>query len=106
MGEETPKERLDRDLLELLNELRILLPGAQVLFAFLLILPFNTGFSDASTFHRSLLLVALLAAAFAMALLVAPAAQHRILFRSKEKRRLLGGRTSSPSAACCCSALR
>jgi hypothetical protein len=89
MGEETSKERLDRDLLELLNELRILLPGAQVLFAFLLILPFNTGFSDASTFHRSLLLVALLAAAFAMALLVAPAAQHRILFRSKEKRRLL-----------------
>jgi Family of unknown function (DUF6328) len=89
MGEETPKERVDRELIELLNELRILLPGVQVLFAFLLTVPFNTGFSNASTFHRSLLLVALLAAAFAVGLLVAPAAQHRILFRAHEKRRLL-----------------
>jgi len=89
MGEETPKERVDRELIELLNELRILLPGVQVLFAFLLTVPFNTGFSNASTFHRSLLLVALLAAAFAVGLLVAPAAQHRILFRAQEKQRLL-----------------
>ena len=89
MGEETPKERVDRELIELLNELRILLPGVQVLFAFLLTVPFNTGFSNASMFHRSLLLVALLAAAFAVGLLVAPAAQHRILFRAHEKRRLL-----------------
>ena len=91
MGEETSKERLDRELIELLNELRILLPGVQVLFAFLLTVPFNTGFSNATTFHRSLLLVALLATAFAIGLLVAPAAQHRILFRARaqEKRRLL-----------------
>ena len=59
MGEETSKKRLDRELIELLNELRILLPGVQVLFAFLLTVPFNTGFSNATTFHRSLLLVAL-----------------------------------------------
>ena len=51
MGEETLKERLDRELIELLNELRILLPGVQVLFAFLLTVPFNTGFSNATTFH-------------------------------------------------------
>ena len=90
MAEETHKERLDRELIELLNELRILLPGVQVLFAFLLTVPFNTGFSNATTFHRSLLLIALLATAFAIGLLVAPAAQHRILFRARaqEKRRL------------------
>ena len=52
MGEETRKERLDRELIELLNELRILLPGVQVLFAFLLTVPFNAGFSNAITFHR------------------------------------------------------
>ena len=91
MGEETSKERLDRELIELLNELRILLPGVQVLFAFLLTVPFNTGFSNATTFHRSLLLVALLATAFAIGLLVGPAAQDRILYRARaqEKQRLL-----------------
>jgi hypothetical protein len=91
MGEETSKKRLDRGLIELLNELRILLPGVQVLFAFLLTVPFNAGFSNATTFHRSLLLVALLATAFAIGLLVAPAAQHRILYRARaqEKQRLL-----------------
>ena len=89
MGEESSKERLDREFIELLNELRILLPGVQVLFAFLLILPFSAGFLNASTFHRLLLLVALLATAVAIGLLVAPAAQHRILFRAPEKRRLL-----------------
>jgi Family of unknown function (DUF6328) len=89
MGEESSKERLDREFIELLNELRILLPGVQVLFAFLLTVPFNAGFLNASTFHRLLLLVALLATALAIGLLVAPAAQHRILFRAQEKRRLL-----------------
>jgi nitrate reductase NapE component len=73
----------------LLTELRVLLPGVQVLFAFLLTVPFNTGFLNASTFHRLLLLVALLTTALAIGLLVAPAAQHRILFRAPEKRRLL-----------------
>lgn len=89
MAEETPKERVDRELIELLNELRVLLPGVQVLFAFLLTVPFNAGFANASTFHRTLLLVALLASALAVGLLVAPAAQHRILFRAQEKQRLL-----------------
>ena len=89
MEGETAKERVDRELIELLNELRVVLPGVQVLFAFLLTVPFNTGFSNASTFHRSLLLVALLASAFATGSLVAPAAQHRILFRAQDKQQLL-----------------
>ena len=92
MGEETLKDRLDRELIELLTtSCGSSFPGFQVLFAFLLTVPFNTGFSDATTFHRSLLLIALLATAFAIGLLVAPAAQHRILFRARaqEKRRLL-----------------
>lgn len=89
MGDESSKERLDREFIELLTELRVLLPGVQVLFAFLLTVPFNTGFLNASTFHRSLLLVALLTTALAIGLLAAPAAQHRILFRAPEKRRLL-----------------
>jgi hypothetical protein len=54
MGDESSKERLDREFIELLTELRVLLPGVQVLFAFLLTVPFNTGFLNASTFHRLL----------------------------------------------------
>lgn len=106
MGDESSKERLDREFIELLTELRVLLPGVQVLFAFLLTVPFNTGFLDASTFHRSLLLVALLTTALAIGLLAAPAAQHRILFRARKSGACCGGRTSSRSAACCCSPSR
>jgi putative flippase GtrA len=89
MGQESPKERIDRELMELLNELRIALPGVQMLFGFLLTVPFAAGFTKAGTFHRALLLVALLAGALAIACLVAPAAQHRILFRAQRKKDLL-----------------
>jgi archaellum biogenesis protein FlaJ (TadC family) len=87
--EETPKQRVDRELMELLNELRVALPGVQVLFGFLLTVPFATGFEDADAFHRSLLLTAILTAGLAIAFLVAPAAQHRILFRAQHKKELL-----------------
>src|SRR4051794_23381396 len=87
--EENRKERVDRELIELLNEIRVALPGVQVLFAFLLTVPFQSGYSKATETQRDMMLVALLAAAVAIVLLVAPTAQHRILFRQHDKERLL-----------------
>jgi len=87
--EETSKERVNREMLELLNELRVALPGVQVLFAFLLTVPFSKRFSDASSFQHAAYFVALLAAAVASGLLIAPAAQHRMLFRQRDKEQLL-----------------
>lgn len=87
--QESQKERVDRELIEMLNELRVALPGVQVLFAFLLTVPFSSRFSAASDLQRSLYFVTLLAAAVASGLLIAPAAQHRILFRQHDKEDLL-----------------
>ena len=87
--EETKKERLDRELTELLNGLRVLLPGVQVLLAFLLSVPFSSRFADVNSFQRVTFYVTLVAAAFAVALLGTPAAQHRVLFRAQEKELLL-----------------
>src|SRR4051794_37595741 len=78
---ETEKERLDRNLNELLGELRVALPGVQVLFAFLLAVPFNQGFSKATQFQKDIYLVTLLLTAAASALLIAPSAYHRLMFR-------------------------
>ena len=86
---ETHKERIDRELMELLNELRVALPGVQFLFAFLLIVPFQQVTQGADEFQRDVYYVALLSAAITTALLIAPAAQHRVLFRQKEKEALL-----------------
>jgi hypothetical protein len=86
---ESHKERVDRELIELLNELRVALPGVQFLFAFLLIVPFQQTRDQLTDFQRDLYFVALLAAAVATVLLIAPAAQHRILFRQKDKDKLL-----------------
>lgn len=93
---ETHKERIDRELMELLNELRVALPGVQFLFAFLLIVPFSQGVDRMTDFQRDVYLVALVAAAIATALLIAPAAQHRVLFRQQDKEALL--RRSNRSA--------
>ena len=82
---ETPDERADRNLTELFGELRVALPGVQVLFAFLLVVPFNRGFDDVTTFQRHLYLVTLLLAAGASAWLIAPVVQHRISFRRQDK---------------------
>ncbi|NEK56931.1 hypothetical protein GCU56_03475 [Geodermatophilus sabuli] len=87
--EETRKERVDRELLELLNELRVALPGVQFLFAFLLVVPFQPGGAELTEFQRDVYFVTLLAAAVATGLLIAPAAQHRVLFRQKDKEALL-----------------
>ena len=86
---ETRKERVDRELLELLNELRVALPGVQFLFAFLLVVPFSQGRDELTDFQRAVYFVALLAAAVATGLLIAPAAQHRVLFRQSDKEQLL-----------------
>lgn len=89
MPDEDHKERVDRELLELLNELRVAIPGVQVLFAFLLTAPFNQRFNQTTSFQRGVFLVALVTCAMASALLVATAAQHRLLFRQQQKEDLL-----------------
>jgi Family of unknown function (DUF6328) len=86
---ESRKERVDRELIELLNELRVALPGVQFLFAFLLIVPFQQTREQLTDFQRDVYFISLLAAAVATVLLIAPAAQHRILFRQKDKEKLL-----------------
>jgi hypothetical protein len=91
--EESEKERLDRNLQELLGELRVALPGVQVLFAFLLVVPFNQGFENITSFQRTLYLVTLLLACAASACLIAPTAHHRIEFRQEDKRRIVFGAT-------------
>jgi hypothetical protein len=86
---ESETERLDRNLGELLTELRIALPGVQVLFAFLLIVPFNQGWTRASSFDRKLYFGTLLCTALATVLLIAPTVHHRLLFHRREKRFLV-----------------
>ncbi len=89
MEPETEKERVDRELIELLNELRVALPGVQVLFAFLLTIPFSRGFPRTTRVERDIFFVALVSAVISTVLLMAPSAYHRILFRHKNKERLL-----------------
>lgn len=86
---ETEKERVDRELIELLNELRVALPGIQVLFAFLLVVPFQQGFAQVSPVERGLYFVAFVATAAASILLIAPSTYHRIRFRDSDKERML-----------------
>jgi hypothetical protein len=88
-ADEGPKERVDRELIELLNELRVALPGVQVLFAFLLVIPFNQRFSILSAADRRVYFAAVLASAVASACLIAPSAHHRLRFRSADKEQLL-----------------
>lgn len=87
--DETELERIDRNLEELLQELRVALPGVQVLFAFLLILPFNQGFADVTDFEKDVYLVTLLSTALASILLIAPSMHHRLLFRTDNKEKIL-----------------
>jgi hypothetical protein len=86
---ESHSERVNRELIELLNELRVALPGVQVLFAFLLAVPFAQGFAQTNDFQRDLFFGTLLATAISSALLIAPSAYHRINFREHDKERML-----------------
>jgi hypothetical protein len=86
---ETEEERLDRNLGELLQELRVALPGVQVLFAFLLAVPFQQNFTKISDFDKTMYFVTLLLTALSAALLIAPSAYHRLTFRYQQKHRLV-----------------
>jgi hypothetical protein len=91
---ESPAERADRELIELLNELRIVLPGVTVLLAFLVAVPFAKGWQRVDSFQRDVFLVAFLATGISVAFLTAPSSYHRLRFRAGEKERLVivGGR--------------
>lgn len=86
---ESELQRLDRNLVELVSELRVLQTGVQVLFAFLLTVPFTARFIYIGLFARAVYVITLLCAAVACALLMAPAACHRLLFRRRDKRYLV-----------------
>ncbi len=89
MKHETEKQRWDRNFADLLQELRVAQTGVQILFAFLLTLPFSNGFGNTTDFQRDTYLVALLAAAFATAMIISPVAFHRALFRQGRKPELV-----------------
>jgi hypothetical protein len=84
-SDENEGERLDRELIELLNELRVVMPGVQVLFGFLLTVPFQQGFTRIDGFQRYVYFVTLLLAATSAAFLMAPSAFHRLTFRHGQK---------------------
>jgi hypothetical protein len=86
---ETEHERVDRNLAELLGELRVALPGVQVLFAFLLVVPFNQRFIDVTAFQEKVYFVTLLCSAGASVFLIAPSVHHRIAFRRQEKEQIV-----------------
>jgi len=86
---ETPLERADRNLEELLQELRVALPGVQVLFAFLLTVPFNQRFEQVTNFQRDVYFGTLICTAITSGLLIAPSAYHRILFRTDDKEHIV-----------------
>lgn len=86
---ESQKERVDRELHELLEEVRVALPGAEVLFAFLLGIAFTERFSTVTSLQRSVYFGVLLLTAAATALLMAPTAYHRLRFREGDKEQML-----------------
>ena len=86
---EDRSERVSRELIELLNELRVALPGVQVLFAFLLAVPFAQGFTRVTDFQRALFFVVMGLTTLSAALLIAPSAWHRLRFRQRDKERIL-----------------
>ncbi len=86
---ETEAEKADRNFADLLQELRITLTGAQILFAFLLVVPFNSEFRRTSALEHGVYVGTLVGSALAAGLLVAPAAMHRVLFRQQLKDRLI-----------------
>ncbi len=88
-GKETNKERLDRELVELLNEFRVVLPGVQVLFAFLLTIPFTDRFAKLTEVQRDIYFAAFIATAVSSVLLMTPTAYHRLRWRQYDKEHLL-----------------
>ena len=83
--DETEEERLDRNTAEMVQEIRVGAVGIQVLFAFLLVVPFQTGWKQTTSFQHGVFYVTLVCIACATALLIAPSIHHRVLFREGEK---------------------
>jgi hypothetical protein len=87
--DETPEERADRNFAELLQEVRVAQTGVQILFAFLLTLPFSARFGEIAGRDRMVYVVTLLASAGAIGLFIGPAAYHRMIFRQDRKPELV-----------------
>ena len=87
--DEMESDRLDRNLSELLQELRVALPGVQVLFAFLLTVPFAQGFTKVTPFQERVYFATLMCTAISAALLISPSAYHRMIFRTQQKDHLI-----------------
>ena len=79
------EERRNRQMMELLNELRVALPGVQILFAFLLTAPFAQGFQRITETQKNLFYAALLATAASTVCLIAPSATHRLRFHKSDR---------------------
>jgi hypothetical protein len=86
---ETEQERLNRNMNELLQELRVSQTGVQILFAFLLALPFAQRFTEVTSFQRDVYFATLLLAGAAAAFFIAPVSAHRLLFRRQGKEHLI-----------------
>ncbi|MBW8741496.1 MAG: DUF6328 family protein [Gaiellaceae bacterium] len=86
---ENEQERRNRELIELLNELRVALPGVQVLFAFLLVVPFSNGFPKLGELDRDIFFVAFITTALSTVFLIAPSSYHRLRWRAHDKERML-----------------
>ena len=83
------ESKQDRELIELLNELRVALPGVQVLFAFLLVVPFSQGFTKVTSTQKAVYFAAFLFTALATAFLIAPTSYHRLRWRERDKEQML-----------------
>ena len=79
------EEKRDRQMMELLNELRVALPGVQFLLAFLLTVPFAQGFERITSFQKSIFYAALLFTAASVVFLIAPSATHRLRFHQNDR---------------------
>jgi hypothetical protein len=79
------ERKRDRQMIELLNELRVALPGVQILFAFLLTVPFSQRFPELTSFQRDVFYITLVATTLSAACLIAPSAAHRLRFHKSER---------------------
>jgi Family of unknown function (DUF6328) len=104
---ESKDERLDRELIELLNELRVALPGVQMLFGFLLAVPFSQRFDSITTTQRSVYYATFLATAAATIFFIAPTAYHRLRFRQRDKEQMIqtSSRLTIVGTACLAAAI-
>jgi hypothetical protein len=89
MSPQKASQDLDRELIELLNELRVALPGVQVLFAFLLTVPFSQRFGSLTGLQRGVYFGTVMATALASTFLIAPSAYHRLRWRQHDKEQML-----------------